>query len=785
MPIIRKQIILKGILQGIGFRPTVYRLAVKHRLSGWVVNTTGAVRIEVEGNQDRCQKFVDELPSSVPFPGRIDEYRIFEKSVTGATSFMIQQSLETQRDITPIPPDVATCPSCASELFDPQDRRFLFPFITCTLCGPRFTVVRSFPYDRDRTSMADFVMCDECRKEYENPLDRRFHSQTNSCPVCGPRMRLVDRAGNEIDDDPVMGVIKFLKQGKIAAIKGIGGFHLAVDAYNSNAVQRLRDLKNRPEKPFAIMTRDLQEARKLCEIDAAEEQALTSAMAPIVLLRSNGAKVAPEVAPFVGSLGVMLPYSPTHHLLFRRPSFEGSDCLSALVMTSGNHSDEPIAVENGDALQRLGSIADVFLIHNRQIVLRADDSIVRVIRGKPSVFRRSRGYVPMSFRFQKSTSFSDGDRVEIPGILGVGADLKNAPAIVSRGLITPGPHVGDLESPEAQDHFTRSIDILTNYLEVTPSVIAFDPHPGYFSSRLAQQHDKQLIPVYHHHAHAVSLLVENGLDGPALFVVFDGTGYGEDGTIWGGEFLLADRSSFQRVARLGLFPLIGAEMAIREPLRIAAGLLALSNGGTIPAGALKLFGAASAKTRLWLEAWEKGINTPLTSSAGRLFDAAAALTGFRRPVTFEGQAAMWLESIADANDNYSYKIEFNETELLEPDVASLTRCLAEESLADVSPARLAARFHNSVVELIAETVRRLEHLIPDRKVGLTGGCFQNKRLVQTAAERLEKDGFDVLLHSNVPVNDGGIAIGQAMAGMEIWLRENRTKFGQSGNLREN
>ena len=781
MPIIRKQIILKGILQGIGFRPTVYRLAVKHGLSGWVVNTTGTVHVEVEGNQDRCERFVDELPLSVPFPGRIDEYRVFEISATGVTSFMIQDSLKTQRDITPIPPDVATCPACVSELLDPQDRRYLFPFITCTLCGPRFTVVRSFPYDRDRTSMADFVMCDECRKEYENPLDRRFHSQTNSCPVCGPRMELIGREGNVIDNDPVTETIKILKQGKIAAIKGIGGFHLAVDAYNNKAVNRLRELKNRPEKPFAIMTRDLQEARKLCEIDVDEEHALTSAMAPIVLLRSNGAGVAPGVAPFVGSLGVMLPYSPVHHLLFKHPDFNGSDCLSALVMTSGNHSDEPIAAENDDALDRLGSIADVFLIHDRQIVLRADDSIVRVIRGKPSVFRRSRGYVPMSFRVQESARFSGGDGVEMPAILGVGADLKNAPAIVSRGLITPGPHVGDLESPEAQDHFTRSIDILTNYLEVTPSVIAFDPHPGYFSSRLAQQHDKQSIPVYHHHAHAVSLMVESGLDGPALFVVFDGTGYGEDGTIWGGEFLLADRSSFQRVARLGLFPLIGAEMAIREPLRIAAGLLALSNGGTIPAEALKLFGATSVKTGLWLEAWKKGINTPLTSSAGRLFDAAAAITGFSRPVTFEGQAAMWLESIADANENYSYEIGFNDSELLEPDVASLTRRLAEDKLAGVEASKLAARFHNSVVELIAETVRRLEYQIPDRKVGLTGGCFQNKRLAQTVAARLEKDGFDVLCHGDVPVNDGGIAIGQAVVGMETWLRENQKKFGQNGN----
>lgn len=786
MSVVRKQIILKGILQGIGLRPTVYRLATKHGLSGWVINTTEAVRIEIEGARDNCDWFLSELPTAIPSPGRIEVIQTEDRSPLGETSFSIKRSIETQRDITPIPPDVAVCPECASELLDPKNRRHLFPFITCTLCGPRFTVVRAFPYDRERTSMADFVMCEDCKSEYLNPNDRRFHSQTNSCPKCGPQLSLLDNCGRQIEGDQIVESIRLLKQGKIIAVKGIGGFHLAVDALNENAVQRLRDLKGRAEKPFAVMTRDIEEARKYCVISSEEELTLKSAIAPIVLLRAYGEKLAPSIAPFVGTLGVMLPYSPIHHLLFKHPHFGIGDSLSTLVMTSGNRSEEPIAAENDEALERLSCIADAFLTHNRQIVLRADDSIVRVIRGQATVFRRSRGYVPMSFRIVNNpdtdlktvgrSESADGSQHKpenSPTVLGVGADLKNAPAILDGQLLTPGPHVGDLESPEAQDYFARSINTLTEYLEVTPSLIAFDPHPGYFSSSLAQQYDKKLIPVYHHHAHAVSLLLEHAIDGPILFVVFDGTGYGDDGTIWGGEFLLADRIGFQRVARLRPFSLIGAEAAIREPIRIVANLIAISNGGTIPERMVPLFGAAASKTKLWLEAWKKDINSPLTSSAGRFFDAAAVLAGFTRHVTFEGQAAMWLESIADDFENKSYVLNFHNNNILEPDVASLLTAMAEDALNGTSPEKLAARFHNSIANLIVETVQKLSHCNPTGIVGLTGGCFQNKRLAEDTADKLEKAGYKVLCHQNIPVNDGGIAIGQAVAGKEIWLRGNR------------
>ncbi|MFH0957151.1 MAG: carbamoyltransferase HypF, partial [Pseudomonadota bacterium] len=524
MLVCRKQLILKGTLQGIGFRPTVYRLATSHGLSGWVINTTEAVRIEIEGTETQCNRFISELPGAIPPPGHVETLEVFEISPTGAKGFDIQTSLATKREITPIPPDVAVCDNCVAELFDPHDRRYLYPFITCTLCGPRFSVVRSFPYDRERTSMADFFMCDECRSEYEDPNDRRFHSQTNSCPKCGPRLILFDNHGGKIDGDPISESIKLLKSGKVVAIKGIGGFHLAVDALNNEAAQRLRDLKGRAEKPFAVMASGVQEVLNYCRVDSDELRALNSAAAPIVLLRTQGEKAPPSIAPFVGTLGMMLPYTPVHHLLFKHPDFKGGASLALLVMTSGNRSEEPIVAGNEEAFERLGSIADAFLAHDREIVLRTDDSIVRVINGRPSIFRRSRGYVPLSFHLNDVEEVDTNNKIDLglsglqdignrqePVVLGVGADLKNAPAILDGKYLTPGPHVGDLESPEAQDYFVRSIETLTNYLEVTPSVIAYDPHPAYFSSNLANSNPTERVPVFHHHAHAVSLLLENGL----------------------------------------------------------------------------------------------------------------------------------------------------------------------------------------------------------------------------------------------------------------------------------
>lgn len=756
---VRRRMHLTGILQGIGCRPSVYRLAVSLGLTGWVVNTASGVIIEIEGASAQCREFEERLPAAIPFPGRIDTSSGLDVPPVGESGFRIEASVDSERTITPIPPDVAVCPECVRELFDPADQRYLYPFITCTLCGPRFTVVRSFPYDRERTSMADFTMCDDCRREYEEPSDRRFHSQTNSCPRCGPALQLTDARGRTLDGDPVAETIRLLTAGGIVAIKGIGGFHLACNALDEDAVGRLRGRKGREEKPFAVMMPDMETIRRFCEVNAAQEGLLTSPIAPIVLLGARGERTARNVAPYVGTLGVMLPYSPMHHLLFRHPSIAPEKRPRVLVMTSGNRSEEPIVRDNTEALDRLGDLADAFLLHNRDIVLRADDSIFRVIAGRPTVFRRSRGIVPGGFGIGSSSVNPTGDAV----VLAAGGDLKNVPAIVKGNHAVPGPHVGDLATPVAQEYFAQSVSVLKGYLEAEPTVVALDPHPEYFSNRLARNTDLVVEEVFHHHAHAVSLLFEHGLDGPAVFAVFDGTGYGEDGTIWGGEFLIADRAAYSRVGHIGLFPLPGGEAAIGQPLRILVGLLA--QDGRFPHGFSGLLGESAQHAAMWLEAVKRRVNSPLTSSAGRLFDAAAAAAGFRRQVTFEGEAAMWLEGIADPGETEEYPIEMTVSDPMVVDPGSLIRPAAADFLAGVEPSRIAGRFHNSVARMVLEIARKVALHHDLRVIGLTGGCFQNKLLTEKAAALLREAGFELLLHSAVPPNDGGIALGQAAAAL--------------------
>lgn len=759
---VRKHIVLTGILQGIGCRPTVYRLAVRLGLGGWVINTTSGVIIEIEGSFDRCESFSRELSDAIPFPGRIDSFHEEAILPLGDSTFRIDQSLEGERSVTPIPPDVAVCAECVEELLDPNNPRYLYPFTTCTLCGPRFTVVRSFPYDRERTSMADFTMCPRCREEYSTPLDRRFHSQTNSCSDCGPRLELTDAKGRPIDGDPLLDAATMLAEGKVLAVKGIGGFHLACDALNLEAVAMLRERKGRAEKPFAVMMPDLEIVRRYCCVGDVEERLLTSPIAPIVLLDAAGESLADNVAPMMGTLGVMLPYSPVHHLFFKHPEIPQAKRLTALVMTSGNRSEEPIARDNQEALLRLGDLADAFLFHDREIVLRTDDSIFRVIQGLPVVFRRSRGLVPGGFKMDRSASGKSE-----PVVLGTGGDLKNSLAVIKGSQLVPGPHVGDLASPQAQEYFKQSAEVLTAYLEAEPTIVAVDPHPQYFSTRLADDMAARVDEVQHHHAHAVSLLFQHGRTESALFAVFDGTGYGTDGTIWGGEFLLADRERFSRAAHLGLFPLPGGEAAIREPVRILAGLLARPDGSIEEF--LPLIGEYGEKAALWLEMVRKGLNSPMTSSAGRLFDAAAAAVGFSRPVTFEGQAAMWLESIADSDELGTYPLRFSGEDSLVVDVASLIRHPARDILSGTEPGVVAARFHNSMAALIVETAKSISAGTGTTTVGLTGGCFQNRLLTERAFALLKKAGFNVLLHEAVPPNDAGIALGQAVAARERFL----------------
>lgn len=767
---VRRHIVLTGVLQGIGCRPTVYRVASRLSLAGWVVNTTQGVRIEIEGSQDQCDRFVNELPAAIPFPGRIESTAVRDIPPLGESGFRIDASIQGERTVTPIPPDVATCGECVEELFDEKNPRYLYPFTTCTLCGPRFTVVRAFPYDRERTSMADFTMCQRCVTEYSSPVDRRFHSQTNSCPECGPKLCLTDHEGTPVPGDPILKSVEMLMAGQILGIKGIGGFHLACDALNEEAVKTLRDRKGRAEKPFAVMAANLDTVKKYCAVSPIEEQLLTSAVSPIVLMEKSGLSPASNVAAIVGTLGMMLPYSPLHHLLFSHPKIPSGKKPELLVMTSGNRSEEPIVRDNSEALERLKDLLDGFLFHDREIVLRTDDSIYRVIAGIPTVFRRSRGLVPGEFRIHEkfysappiSGEATDSGAAD-PVVLASGGDLKNAAVVIKRDQLVPGPHVGDLASPVGQEYFKQSIRVLTDYLEAVPSLVAVDPHPEYFSNSLAVELGVRIEEVFHHHAHAVSLLFQHELPGPAIFAVFDGTGYGTDGTIWGGEFLVADAREFTRAGHLKLFPLPGGEAAIREPVRILAALLA--DGREFPEEFSPLVGQHSGRVKLWLEAVKKNINSPLTSSAGRLFDAAAAAAGFRRQVTFEGQAAMWLEAVADKNETGDYEVIFTREDLIIADSSALILAAARDILSGASFEQVAARFHNSMARLIAEAVIELSGRTGIKTVGLTGGCFQNKLLTERTAGLLMKEKIEVLLHSSIPPNDGGLAVGQALAAL--------------------
>jgi len=771
----RKHIALTGILQGIGCRPTVYRLATRLGLAGWVINTSAGVQIEVEGTLEQCDCFARELPQAIPYPGRIDTTRVQNVAPLGERNFSIKTSLEGERAITPIPPDVAVCRECVEELFDPHNPRYLYPFVTCTLCGPRFTVVRSFPYDRERTSMADFTMCPRCEQEYHTPEDRRFHSQTNSCPECGPRLVLTDLDGKALDIDPIMGTAALLNDGKTVAIKGIGGFHLACDALNENAVGLLRDRKGRVEKPFAVMMPDLETVRKYCSLSDAEDKLLGSAIAPIVLLEEGQLRPAANVAPFIGTLGVMLPYSPIHHLLFKHPGIPVEARPEVLVMTSGNRSEEPIACGNEEALERLRDLADAFLLHDRDIVLRADDSIFRFIAGGATTFRRSRGLVPGEFILRAESSMesppktTNSERPEIlsptrePVILGAGGDLKNSITVIKNDRAVPGPHVGDLASPVAQEYFKQSAKVLAEYLETVPDIIAVDPHPEYFSNSLGCEMGAPVEEVFHHHAHAVSLLLEHGLPGPAIFAIFDGTGYGADGGIWGGEFLIADLETFSRAGHLALFRLPGGEAAIREPVRILMGLL--ESHGEFPTEYLPLMGEYAGRVPLWIEALNKGLNSPATSSAGRLFDAAAAAAGFLRSVTFEGEAAMWLEGIADKDETAEYPVRFSSGETLVADSKALILEVTKDILSGTPAVVVAARFHNSIARLVAEGIGILVEKTGITIVGLSGGCFQNKLFTERTVGLLKGLGLEVLLHAAVPPNDGGIALGQAVSAL--------------------
>jgi len=747
---------VRGVVQGVGFRPFVYQLATKYNLRGWVCNTSEDVKIEVEGRREALDHFLADLEQLSPPLSRIESIYSTNHAPVGYPSFEIRHSIAEEGKYQLISPDIATCQACLQEVLTPDDRRYRYPFTNCTNCGPRFTIIKDIPYDRPRTTMHRFQMCPECQGEYDNPLDRRFHAQPNACPRCGPILELVDTEGNPVTGVDVIGTAsQLLKNGKIVAIKGLGGFLLACDATNQAVINLLRSRKMRPFKPLAIMVSSIQEAKKHCYVSDEEEKLLTSAHSPIVLMKwKPDSSVSQAVAPNLKYLGVMLPYTPLHHILLRETGLP-------LVMTSGNLSEEPIAKDNDEAIRRLSRIADYFLVHNRDIYASYDDSVTIVERGASQIVRRARGYAPypirLSFRGQQ--------------ILGCGAELKNTFCLTRDEYAFLSQHIGDMENLETMEHFENSIALYEKLFRIEPNIVAHDLHPEYLSTKYAQElatksANIRLVPVQHHHAHIVSGMVDNGLESPVIGVAFDGTGYGADGNIWGGEFLIADYQRFTRMGHLEYLPLPGGVAAIKKPYRIAIGyLLSLLGEAALKQDLPFLKQVDSLDIDIIKKQVEKKINSPLTSSCGRLFDAVSALIGVRGEIEYEAQAAIELEMVAyeevDETDSYPFSIvEQNGLSLVKlQDLFSAIICDLQSG---TNKAKISIRFHNTIARIISQLCQIISNLTGITQVVLSGGVFQNRLLLRKTVSLLETGGFTVFTHRQVPCNDGGISLGQAV-----------------------
>ncbi|HWG64120.1 MAG TPA: carbamoyltransferase HypF [Streptosporangiaceae bacterium] len=756
---VRTSIRVEGVVQGVGFRPFVYSLATGLGLAGWVGNDVDGVFAEVEGTAEAVQEFLAGLERDAPPLARVERVTARAIPASGEPGFSIVPSDPVGRRRALISADSATCADCLAELADPADRRFGYPFINCTNCGPRFTIVRDVPYDRPFTTMAGFAMCERCAAEYHDPLDRRFHAQPVCCPACGPRLRLTASDGIESPGDPVDGAASVLLRGQVLAVKGLGGYHLAVDATNEEAAATLRSRKHREDKPFALMVPDVAAARQLCEVDDLAESLLTSTRRPIVLLPRLAATlgaaatpsvaatrgVAASVAPGNKQLGLMLPYTPVHHLLLGR-------LARPIVLTSGNASDEPIAYRDADALRRLSGIADAFLTHDRAIHIRTDDSVVRPFRGRAALLRRSRGYVPEPLTVRR--------RFPRP-VLAVGAELKNTFCLGSEDRAFLSHHIGDLENFETLRSFTEGIGHFQRLFDIEPQVVAHDLHPEYLSTKYAMDlADAELCGVQHHHAHIASCLADNDEDGPVIGVAFDGTGFGTDATIWGGEFLIADLAEAERAGHLAGVPMPGGAAAIKHPWRMAAVYLDAAFPEGLPAG----LDIAARNASGWADVLmlgRKGVNSPVTSSAGRLFDAVASLLGVRDSINYEGQAAVELEQWADDAEHKAYPAAVVEGSPLRLRGTDLIRAAAQD-LAGGEPAGVvASRFHRGVAAAICAACDLLREKSGLGAVALSGGVFQNLLLLGATVDMLEERGFRVLVHSRVPPNDGGISLGQA------------------------
>jgi hydrogenase maturation protein HypF len=820
---------ITGVVQGVGFRPFVYGLAARLNLRGWVRNTSAGVDIEVDGDKSTLDDFLKRLRDEAPPLSRIDELTASFQPPNGFRSFDIVHSEAIPSAFQPISPDVSICPDCLRELFDPSDRRYRYPFINCTNCGPRFTIIQDIPYDRPKTTMSGFSLCPDCEREYKDPLDRRFHAQPVACPVCGPQvwLEMKDERGKKKKDgdEAIAEVQELLAEGKIVAIKGLGGFHLACDATNAQSVTELRNRKLRVDKPFALMMPDLETVERHCFVSDAERELLQSAARPIVLLkRKPESNIVREVAPGQDNIGVMLPYTPLHYLLLEKPQFDSSlrggrtsrrspgltartgnplasgerllreerprtasplgndgpleevesnnGFPDALVMTSGNLSEEPIATDNDEARERLSSLADAFLFHNRDIHIRCDDSVVRVFSAQSSVIseskplkteywslntyplRRSRGYAPFPVKLP----------FEVPQILATGAELKNTFCITNKNYAFLSHHIGDMENYATLKSFEQGVEHFERLFRVKPVAIAHDLHPNYLATRYAlrraERDDLPAIAVQHHHAHIAACMAEHGLDGshPVIGLAFDGTGYGDDGAIWGGEVLVADYKSYRRALHLGYFPLPGGDAAVKKPARTALALLwALGMDWDERLPSVAEF---CADDRMLLKAQlEKKINAPLTSSIGRLFDAAAALAGVRQAVNYEAQAAIEFEALAEPAEAGSYPFEREQAVI---GVRSAVEALVADALAGVPIPVISARFHNGLADVLRVATLELSRETGIREVALSGGVWQNITLLRRTLSLLQADGFRVYIHQQSPTNDGGLSLGQAV-----------------------
>ena len=757
-----RRIEIRGVVQGVGFRPFVYRLAHQRQITGWVRNTSWGVDMEVEGDAEPLEGFLLDLQEKAPPIARIESVAVRSIAPNGYGRFEILHSEAQAGAYQLVSPDIATCDACLREIFCPENRRYRYPFTNCTNCGPRFTIIESVPYDRPRTTMRAFCMCPDCQREYEDPLDRRFHAQPNACPACGPHVRLLDAKGRPSAeaDDALRHTAALLRTGHIVAIKGLGGYQLACDATNPEAVSLLRQRKRRPSKPFAVMVMDLADAGKHALLSDDERELLMSTAAPIVLLpwRENST-IVPEVAPGTRAVGIMLPYTPLHHILLR-------DVRLPLVMTSGNLSEEPIARDNDEAVHRLGAIADYFLVHDRGIHSRYDDSVWFVPSSGPQPIRRARGYAPFPVHLPFTAR----------PVLACGPELKNTFCLTRDQYAFLSQHVGDMQNLETLEHYEHTIRLFCDLFHVDPEITVYDMHPDYMTTRYALGRSGPTIMVQHHHAHLAACLADHGTTGPAVGVIFDGTGYGLDGRAWGGEFLVGDARGFQRAAHLEYLPLPGGDQGIRKPYRIALTYLqTLAGHRPLPA---TLHDVPEQERRALEVMVARGLNTPLTSSSGRLFDAVSALLGVCAKATYEAQAAIELEMTSRGHlvslPPYPYtttqvrpvqswgRVDAHLPSARELRLGPLLNAILDDLAAGVPVPEIGWRFHLTVAYLIAETCEHLRLQTGLETVALSGGCFQNRLLLSLVLPRLKERGFRALTHRQVPCNDGGVALGQAV-----------------------